>query len=165
MVVTKGLLAVSFILSSFLGAQISFASLNAQYFVPVAKDLLPFSTFPVSAQPRMQEGKIKYTLPASLLGQETIIELERQGDGTWADDHAEGRCVVIETRGACLVKYKGLRIDMNNVRIALAGLDQRDFDGHLGVARTFEGEPLGILYFEIEAEGELEATVDYQVPR
>lgn len=157
------LVSALIIVASVLPSSFANARVDAIYTVPMVNaELSRAAVFPTSSDQNIygspdKMGILRFALPEELTGVGTEFELTRRFDGTWDGTGTDGSkingtCLRESNKWfTCTVSFDGLVIDpvlRDQILLERFGpgfeLDQRS-----AVARSFEGQPLGIIKVRI----------------
>ncbi len=131
------------------------AAVKGTYHVPVTDpSLLPFATIPVDVSPsEVVTGpyRISFPLPLELVGKPYLVELAAMPDGTWSGKDVTANCQVSDSNVACAVAFGRMDVDFAGVarRLGDLGITGAEFDGRIGVAAAFSGEPIGVFEYQL----------------
>ncbi len=139
------------------------ARVDAIYTVPtVTPNLAHAANFPTRSDQNIygspeKLGLLRFALPEELTGLATQFELSRKADGIWDGKGTDGSliagtCARQNSKWfACTVEFTGLAIDQGARDLILAQRFGRGFEFNQRslVARSFEGQPLGIIKVRI----------------
>ncbi len=139
------------------------ARVDAIYTVPtVSPNLEQAASFPTRSDQNIygspeKLGLLRFVLPEELTGLSTQFEISRKADGKWSGvgtDGSEisGTCARENRKWfACKVEFKSLAFDQATRETILGDRFGRgfEFDQRLAVARSFEGQPLGVIKVRI----------------
>lgn len=110
-------------------------------------------------------GKLTFWLPEELTGWAQEFTIDRKPDGTWSGPGVDASCArTDEDWFSCKVAFSDLQIDPLTRDAALAnrfGQDPQELTNRTLIARSFEGQPIGIIRVKIRGdEGKYEDPSD-----
>lgn len=156
--VASVLAAVAFAAGGLLAAVPSDAAvpeLGGSYVVPVPVELADVASFPVDTvkwEVRRGEARLKYSLPADLVGTATNVDLRGRAAGagvvTLRGAAGSATCVTLSGSLLCSEFLDGVAVDIEAVRARLAaqGLSAAEIERRIQVVSRFASEPIGFLH-------------------
>lgn len=129
--------------------------IRGTYTVPTSNvELAPSAVFPVrfrSDNYFANPTQIAFPLPAELTGTAQTIALQKQEDGTWAGDQVQGNCSQTRRNFTCNLAFKNLPFDPQAVDTLIQSkyLDPIEAARRRQVSTLFQGEPIGVINYEL----------------
>lgn len=130
------------------------APMKGSYTVPTTDTALePYATFE-TADPENgygaagKEGVFTFVLPEELTGVAKLkFLLEEQADGSWAGEGVKGTCVQSKLDWFCSVEFSNLTFDTVRRETLMQNKygTGEEFFRRMEVARSFEGQPIGVI--------------------